>query len=76
MVISENNDPVPQEKIGKYYYKAVPLFEEDKKIDGEFHEIPLHIFSVRRCTTAAVIKIRSGTINNPFLVTRELYLIS
>jgi hypothetical protein len=74
MVISENNDPVPQERVGKYYYKAVPLFEEDKKIDGKFHEIPLHIFSVRRCPTAAVIKIRSTNVYQHFFVARKFDL--
>lgn len=75
MVISENNEPLPQERVGKYYYKSVPLFEEDKKIDGKFHEIPLHIFSVRRCPTAAVIKIRSLNFYQHFFVARKFDLI-
>lgn len=59
MVLCENNDPVPEEKKGKFYCKIVPLFTEDREIDGKFHQCPMKIFSLRVCPTAAILKIRN-----------------
>lgn len=60
MVLCENNDPVPEEKVGKLYCKVVPMFKEDRDVDGKFHKSSLKIFSMMRiCPTAAILQVRN-----------------